>query len=265
MRAMPPYRRLLFASALVALGITGLANGDFALVWQDVPPHLPGRTMLAYACAIIEVGAGLGLLLPRTVRPASRIALGFMALWMVLLVVPRVAVAPLDAGAWGSVGEIGAMTAGAWVLFATHGTARPAVGATGVRAARWLLILALACLGQEVIVDAVAAGDQVMQPWLQRLPWPAGWAILSGVCSIAACLALLLGIRRRLAATLEAAMVVLIGLAYWAPVLHTGRTATTAFIVTLLVAAGTWLVADTYGDARLAPAATVQVCRDTVA
>lgn len=85
-----------------------------------------------------------------------------------------------------------------------------------------------------------------MQPWLQQLPWPAGWAILTGIGSLAACLALLFGVWPRLAATLEAAMVTLIGLLYWAPDLYTGRTATTAFIITLLVAAGIGLVADSY-------------------
>jgi hypothetical protein len=40
--------------------------------------------------------------------------------------------------------------------------------------------------------------------------------------------------------------VAVIGIAYWGPDLYTGRTATTAFIITFLVAAGVWVVADTY-------------------
>lgn len=67
---------------------------------------------------------------------------------------------------------------------------------------------------------------------------------------IAACLGILFGIWPRLAATLEAVMVALIGIVYWAPDLQTGRTATTAFIVTLLVAAGAWVVAETYRGVR---------------
>lgn len=246
--------RLYFSAALIALGVTGLVNGDFALVWQNVPAHFPGRTPLAYLCALIELAAGCGLLLNRSVSLASRLLFPFILLWMVLLVIPMVIAAPLSAGAWGSFGEIGAMTAGAWCLFATHSGAgntsrtRLATGSAGIRAARWLLIVALVCLGQEVIVDAVRAGAHIMQPWLQWLPWPAGWAILTGIGSIAASLALLVGVWPRLAATLEAAMVSLIGLLYWAPDLYTGRTATTAFIITLLVAAGIAVVADSYAD-----------------
>lgn len=246
--------RLYFAAAMIALGVSGLVNGDFALVWQHVPAHLPGRTPLAYLCALVELVAGCGLLANRTATLASRVLLPLMLLWLVLLVIPTVIAAPLNAGAWGSFGEVGAMTAGAWCLFATSAgisethPIRFAAGQTGIRGARWLLIIALACLGQEVIVDAVRAGTHIMQPWLQWLPWPAGWAILTGVGSIATSVALLVGVCPRLAATLEAAMVTLIGLLYWAPDLYTGRTATTAFIITLLVGAGIAVVADSYAD-----------------
>lgn len=245
--------RLLFAAAMIALGITGLVNGDFALAWQNVAlHHLPGRTVIAYACAVIELATGVGLLLKRTLVPACRVLFPYMVLWVVLLEVPVVVHSPQDAGAWGSFGEIAIMTAGAWCLFATHaGTweARHlgfAVGSSGIRAARWLLVVALPMIGAEVIVDAVNSGNHIMQPWLQWLPYPMGWACLTGVGSIAACLALLSGVWPRLAATMEAAMLGVITVAYWGPDLYTGRTATTAFIISFLITAGVWLVADTY-------------------
>ena len=246
-------RRLLFAVAMIALGITGLVNGDFALAWQQVPiHHLPARTIIAYACAIIELAMGIGLLSRRTLTPTCRVLFPYMVLWLVLLVVPVVVHFPRDAGSWGSFGEIAIITAGAWCLFAVHSGNWEArhlnfiVGANGIQAARWLLIVALPMIGAEVIVDAVKAGNHVMQPWLQWWPSPMGWACLTGVGSIATCLALLFGIWPRLAATVEAAMLGFIAVAYWAPDLYTGRTATTAFIISVLIAAGVWLVADTY-------------------
>lgn len=244
--------RVLFAAAMIALGITGLVNGDFALVWQHVPAGLPGRTVLAYLCAAIEVAVGLGLLFERTRAPASRVLFPYMLLWVILLEVPKVIRAPLAVESWGSIGEIGTMLAGAWCLFAAHaGTSETrgpgfAAGAAGIRAARWWLVFTLPMLAAGVIVPAVNIGDPMMQPWLQALPHPAAWAILSGAGSIAACLGILFGIWPRLAATLEAVMVAVIGIAYWGPDLYTGRTATTAFIITFLVAAGVWVVADTY-------------------
>ncbi len=101
-------------------------------------------------------------------------------------------------------------------------------------------------IGIEVIADAAHFGNAVMQPWLQWLPDPARWASLSGLGSLAACLGLLFGVWPRLAATLEAAMLGTITIAYWGPDLYTGRTATTAFIISLLITASVWLIADTY-------------------
>src|SRR5690348_7257817 len=112
--------RMLFAAALVALGITGFVNGDFALVWQHVPAQVPGRTILAYICAAIEVAFGIGLLWQRTLAWVCRLLFAYMVLWLVLLQVPGVIHAPLDAGAWGGVGEIAIITAGAWYLFAIY-------------------------------------------------------------------------------------------------------------------------------------------------
>lgn len=244
--------RVLFAGALIALGITGLVNGDFALAWQHVPAHLAGRSVLAYVCAAIEVAFGIGLLFQRTLTMTCRVLFPYMLLWLVLLEVPALVHFPRDAGSWGSFGEIAIITAGAWCLFAAYaGTwetqhLKFAVGSSGIQAARWLLIVALPMIGAEVIVDAVKAGDHVMQPWLQWWPSPVGWACLTGIGSIATCLALLFGVWPRLAATIEAAMLGLIAIAYWAPDLYTGETATTAFIISLVEAAGVWLVADTY-------------------
>ena len=244
MNATPQPSRVFFAACLIALGITGFVNGDFALVWQHVPAPVPGRSILAYVCASIEVAFGVGLLWQRTLAWTCRLLFAYMLLWLVLLEVPGVIHAPLDAGAWGSVGEIAIITAGAWCLFATHS------GNAGVRAARCLLIVALPMIGAEVIVDAVKAGDKIMQPWLQVLPDPMAWACFTGVCSIATALALLFGVWPRLAATLEAFMLGLIAVAYWVPALHTGRTATTAFIISFLIAAGVWIVADSYRGVR---------------
>ncbi|MEW9623534.1 hypothetical protein [Rhodanobacter geophilus] len=244
---------MLFAAAMIALGATGLVNGDLALAWQQVPIHrLPARTAIAYACAIIELALGIGLLFKRTRPSTCRVLFPYMVLWLVWLEVPGVALAPQDIGNWGSLGEIAIITAGACCLFAGHsGTGESRRhgfldGSGGIRAARWLLVVALPMIGAEVIVDAVNAGDRVMQPWLQWWPSPMGWACLTGIGSIATCLALLLGVWPRFAATAEAAMLGVITVAYWAPDLYTGRTATTALIISFLITAGVWLVADTY-------------------
>lgn len=245
--------RLLFAAALIGLGVTGLVNGDFALGWQHIPLQqaIPGQTVIAYLCAILEVVTGMGLLAVRTLTISSRILFLYLMLWVVLLEVPVVIDAPCKADSWGAVGEIAAMAAGGWALFAAHaGTweqkhLRFIVGPDGIRAARGLLVASLPMMGLEVLL---LGATYQLPPWLAWLPSSVDWVYLSGIGSLAACLGLLLGIWPRLAASLEAGMLAVITVWFWGPLLHTGRTATTAFLISSLIVAGVWLVADSYGD-----------------
>src|SRR5258706_7904328 len=113
--------RMLFAAVMVALGVLGLIYGDFALVWQRIPiEHLPGRTAIAYACAALELAAGLGLLMSRTVRLSAGILFVYLALWAVLLKLPAVVEAPQIEGTWLGFGEITVILAGGWILFVRH-------------------------------------------------------------------------------------------------------------------------------------------------
>ena len=59
--------------------------GDFALVWQPVPAGMPGRSLLAYLCAITMVVAGAGLLFRQTARLATTVLFVYFLLWLVPL------------------------------------------------------------------------------------------------------------------------------------------------------------------------------------
>src|ERR1700733_1192847 len=145
--------RAVFAAVFIGLGITGLVNGGFALVWQDVPKGVPAYTALAYVAAVVELLAGLGLLFKATLTLASRAAFVFTLLWVVLLKLPHWFYAPGVIESWGGFGEIGIVMAGAWVLFAAHAGnwerqhLKFAVGEPGVRCARALFILCLPMIG----------------------------------------------------------------------------------------------------------------------
>jgi uncharacterized membrane protein len=241
-----------FAAVMIGLGVIGLVEGDFALVWQRIPiDDLPGRQVLAYLCAGIELGTGIGLLFRRTGRLASRILVVYLLLWVVLLKLPAVIMVPQMEATWLGFGEISVILAGAWILFAARAGVwesrhlKFAVGADGVRKARLLFAICLPMIGLSHFVYSTQTADFV-PAWL---PFRLAWAYLTGAGNIAAGIALLFGIQSRLAATLEAAMLGIITVLVWAPGIGAGptdRLHVTGFLISSAIACGAWVVADSY-------------------
>jgi uncharacterized membrane protein len=243
--------QLVFASAMIALGVIGFVYGDFALVWQRIPiEHLPGRQAIAYATAAIELVVGIGLLRQRSSRLSSGILFLFLLLWAILLKLPAVVVVPQMEATWLGFGEIAVMLAGAWVLFASYAPPRGGaqwfmVGGHGIRAARVLFAIALPMIGLSHFFYSEQTAALV-PAWL---PHRVELAYFTGAASIATCICVLFAIVPRLAVTLEAIMLWLITLLVWAPAIvaaPTERTPWTAFIISAAIACGAWLVADSY-------------------
>lgn len=243
----------LLACVMMCLGIRALIYDDFASVWQRVPTeHLPARQFFVYGCAIVELAAGIGLLTKRTAA-SSFILSVYLLLWAVLLKVPAVLHMPRVEATWLGLGEITVILAGAWILFATHaeGWARNplkwVVGINGVGCARLLLVLSLPAIGLSHWVYTKETAEFV-PAWL---PWPYGWARLTGAGSIAAGFGILFGVCPRLAATLEAAMLSVITLLVWLPglIAAPGDEPWTAFLMSSAIACGAWVVADSYRGA----------------
>lgn len=239
------------ALTMIGLGLLGFVYGDVALVWQHLPiEHMPGARAIAYAFAAIEWIAGVGLLLRRWAKPAAALLTAFMLTWVVLLKVPAVIAVPSMEATWLGFGEIAVILAGAWALFAQavcdrRGGWRPITGQRGIRAARVLFALSLPMIG----LAHFFYSEQTVALVPAWLPYHLGWAYLTGAASIAACLAVLLGVLPRLAALLEAAMLWIITVLVWVPAIvaaPTDRTAWTALVISAAIACGAWVVADSY-------------------
>lgn len=236
----PGWGRWYFALGLIALGILGLAYRDFALQWEPVPLWVPARAPLAVGAAFVLLACGIGLLVKRAGSAASRMLLVYVALWVVLLKVPRVLAAPLVEQSWLGLGEIAIVLAGAWVL-----VARLAHRHRDIRRAQLLFGIALVPVGLSHLFYLQATSGLV-PAWL---PFRTGWAVLTGVAHVAAGLAVIAGLVPSVASRLEAWMITVFTVLVWVPAVAghpTVRLDWTAVVISWTIGAGAWVVADSY-------------------
>jgi uncharacterized membrane protein len=239
-----------YAAILIALGIQGLAKGNFTAIWQPVPKGAPAREVLVYLCALISLGCGIGLLGRRSAALAARVLLASLVLWFLLWRVRALFLASLIEGTW-SCGETMVMMAGAWVMYAWFATDRDrqrlafATGDRGVRIARALYGLGLIPFGYAHFANLQGTAPLV-PGWL---PWHVFWAYFTGATFVAAGVAILIGVCARLAAALSALQMGLFLLLVWIPIVTSGPVNAfqwgEVWSNLALIAAG-WVVADSY-------------------
>jgi len=247
---MPTAGHVLFAVTLVGIGILGLIKNDFTVVWQPLSKSVHAREVLVFACALMSLGSGLGLLWRRTSALATRVLLVYLLLWMLIFIVPLL-VRTLTVDVYWSAGKITAIISAVWVLYALFASAwdrqhlQFATGNSGLRIARLLYGVALIPFG--------IAHFQYLKHTAEMVPgWLPGhvfWACFTGGAFIAAGIAVLIGLYARLAATLSALQMGMFLLFVWVPAMIKGPLNGFQWgevVITWVLTAAAWVVADSY-------------------
>lgn len=246
----------LFSIGFIALGALSVIYRDFAYNWQPVPAFHPGRDVLAVACGLFMIAAGVGLLFRATVAIAVRAIFPFLLAWLCLKI-PAVIAMPRIEGVWLGLGEIGMLFAGGWVLFARSSGwekvafFRHVTGTKGIRTAQIIFGLAVLPVGlSHIFYPKITA--TLVPSWM---PFRLGLAYLTGFGQMACGLAILLRIWPRAAALIETGLLTLFAFLVWGPDTWIAaapkmagtppgpRFPLTAFLITWVIGASALLVA----------------------
>ena len=236
---------VLLALTLAAFGIMGLVNGDVTPIWNHGAVTIPARQVVGYACGLVLLLGGIGLLWQRTAATSARALLGAFALWLALVNVPALFTG-INVGTTWPLAQSMVFVATSWVLCAWF------AGLGGLRIARAVLYGgALIPFGAAhfLYVDATTV---LIPHWL---PWHTAWAYFTGAAFIAAGLAILTGLWARWAAILVAIQIGLFTLIIWVPRMLTGNV--TPFqrgeaVVSWALTAAAWVIAESYPRERSA-------------
>jgi uncharacterized membrane protein len=242
----------VFAATLIALGILGLINSNFAAVWQPVPKGVPAHEVLGYLCAFLTLTCGIGLLWQRTALPAARVLLAYLLLWSLLMNLPDIFHAPTTFGSWYGFCEATVMVAAALALCTLFAADREshtlgfATGDKSLRIARVLFGLALIYFG----VGHFAFLKETVADVPGWLPWHMACAYFTGSTFIVAGLAVLIGLYARLAAALSTLQIGLFVLLVWIPIIAAAGPKS-AFqwsetVISWALMAAAWVVSDSY-------------------
>ncbi|GGY13598.1 hypothetical protein GCM10008098_00280 [Rhodanobacter panaciterrae] len=240
---------------MIALGIIGLIEGGFTVIWQPVFDHVPAAGALAYLCAFVSLACGAGLFWRRATAPAARVLFVYLLLWLLVFKLPVIVQSPGVEGSYQYCGEMAVVVAGAWVLyarFATDGDRRWlgfAIGDQGVRMARVLYGLALIAFGLSHFAYLNLTAPLV-PGWL---PAHVFWAYFTGGAYLAAGVAIIIGVCARLAAALSALQMGLFLLLIWVPMVAAGHISAFNWgetYATWVLTAAAWVVADSYRGMR---------------
>ena len=240
----------VYGLGIIALGLIGFVWGDF-ISGQPVPKWFPERTTLAYAAAAFMLVAGAAIEWRKTVAWAAAALMVYYGLAVLLLENGNVILKNLTVfGAYSGAAEPLAIMAGAVIVYAATANIDAALAARLTRIAQLAFgVCALLFGGAHFAYMNYTA--PLVPAWLP--PSQEFWGYATGIFHIAGGLAILAGIRARLAATLTAAMYASFLPLVFVPVLMVETASVfrwTECATTVVLVGVAWIVADSLATAR---------------
>lgn len=242
----------VYGLGAIALGLVGLAWGDFATVWQPIqalPFAVPHRMALAYLAAAGLLSAGLAIQWRRGAQ-AGLLVLTIIYFIFALLWLPRVIGFPQLFGTWGGFLEEMSLVSAAVIVYASL-QPRDSVWAFGTvqigRRFFGICVLSFG-LGHFFALPQTAAMVPQWIPPGQKL-----WAVVTGVAHLLAGVAILSGVLDVLGSRLLTVMLATFGALVWAPALFAQPQEHMVWAgnaINLALIGAAWVVADSIATQR---------------
>lgn len=202
-KSTPTWGWRVYGLGMIALALVCLVWGDFD-PGQPVPKEFPARTALAYAAAAVMMAGGLGVLWRRTTAWGAALLTAYYAVVVVLLMDGSMILRdPGEYLAYSNTAGQLAIAAGGLIIFAAHAKLDPSLAGRLTRLGQVLFGICAVLWGGAhfFYMDFTAP---LVPRWLP--PSPEFWGYATGIFHIAGGLAIVTGIRARLAAILLTVM-----------------------------------------------------------
>jgi uncharacterized membrane protein YphA (DoxX/SURF4 family) len=234
----------VYALGIVALAILGLVMGDF-LAGQPVPKTFPDRTALAYAAAAFMLVAAVAIQWRRSTAWGAAALTAYYTLIVVILMNGRLLLKHYaEYGMYEGLAEQVALAAAALIVYAASARIDAALAARLKRIGQLAVgLCALIWGGAHFVYMNLTA--PLVPKWLP--PSQLFWGYATGICFLLAGIALLTGLKARLAAILLTAMLAIFALLIHTPMLfadHKNPFNWSESAINLALIGAAWVVAD---------------------
>ena len=209
----------VYGLGIMAVGLTSLAFGEFD-PGQPVPEHFPFRTILACVAGVFIVVASAAVEFRRTVAWGGAALAAYYGIFVVLLLDGRLLLTQYASyGIYEETAMPLAIALGGLMIFAASAKIDATISARLTRQCQLVFGVCVLIWGGAHFVYMNMTAPLVPK-WLP--PSQVFWGYVTGICFIAAGLAILTGVKARLAAILLTAMIACFGVLANGPMLLAG-------------------------------------------